>query len=382
MINNKKVIIGIDASRNRSGGAKAHVIGLISDGTPEDYGIDEVHIWAFKSLLDSLPDKPWLFKHNPEPLEKSLFKQIYWQAFTFQKELISKKVTILFTTDASTFCSFKPMVVMSQDLIQYEPGIMKIYGWGMGRLSNFMKLVVQNRAMRRAKGVIFLTEYSMDTVQQTTGMLDNKVVIPHGVGSLFKEENHVVQERLLDKKVIKCIYVSNTEMYKHQWNVVKAVASLREKGIPIELVLAGGGIGKSRILLDQEILNSDPHNNFVKILEFISPLKMPNLLSNSDISIFASSCENLPVTLLESMAVGLPIASSNRGPMPEVLKEAGIYFNPEDYISIALAVEKLIKDDNTRILNAKRGRELSLEYSWNSCSNKTWDYLVKISNSI
>ncbi|MBP4137805.1 glycosyltransferase family 4 protein [Flavobacterium geliluteum] len=377
MINNKKIKIGIDASRNRSGGAKAHVIGIISEGNPQDYGIDEVHIWAFKSLLDSLPDQPWLIKHNPEDLESSLFTQIFWQCFKLEKEAKKNEIDILFATDASTFSSFSPMVVMSQDLIQYEPGIMKIYGWGISRLSNFMKLVFQNKAMRQAKGVIFLTKYSMNTVQVVTGNINSAVVIPHGVGKSFKDEMHCPKENLTNQKTIKCIYVSNTEMYKHQWNVVKAIATLRRKNMPVELVLAGGGTGESRKLLDEEIQKSDPNNEFVKILEFVTPSEMPKLLSNSDISIFASSCENLPVTLLESMAVGLPIASSDRGPMPEVLKEGGVYFNPMDPDSIASAVEKLIKNDATRLMNAKRAKELALEYSWNSCSNKTWDYLVK-----
>lgn len=377
MINNKKIKIGIDASRNRSGGAKAHVIGIISEGNPEDYGIDEVHIWAFKSLLDSLPNISWLIKHNPEDLEQSLFKQILWQLFKLEKEVKKNKINVLFTTDASTFSSFSPMVVMSQDLIQYEPGIMKIYGWGMSRLSNFMKLVVQNKAMRKAKGVIFLTKYSMDTVKAITGNINSTVVIPHGVGKSFKDEIHYPKENLTNQKTIKCIYVSNTEMYKHQWNVVKAIVTLRRKNIPIELVLAGGGSGESRMLLDDEIRKSDPKNEFVKILEFVTPTEMPKLLSNSDISIFASSCENLPVTLLESMAVGLPIACSNKGPMPEVLKEGGVYFNPMDPDSIASAVEILIKDDATRLFSAKKAKELASEYSWESCSNKTWEYLVK-----
>lgn len=377
MINNKKIRVGIDASRNRSGGAKAHIIGLISEGNPESYGIDEVHIWAFKSLLNSLPDRPWLFKHNPLALEQSLFKQILWQWFKLKKEVIREKIDILFATDASTFSSFSPMVVMSQDLIQYEPGVMGSYGWGVSRFKNMMKLIVQNRAMRCAKGVIFLTEYSKDTVQKITGLLKNTIVIPHGVGNLFKNKTHTPKEHLIDQKIIKCIYVSNTEMYKHQWNVVKAIASLRKKNISVELTLAGGGSGESRRLLNDEILNSDPRNEFVKVIEFVTPVEMPDLLANSDISIFASSCENLPITLLESMAVGLPIASSNRGPMPEVLKDGGVYFNPEDCQSIETAIERLIKEDAIRLSSAKQSKLLAGYYSWSSCSNKTWEYLVE-----
>jgi len=77
------------------------------------------------------------------------------------------------------------------------------------------------------------------------------------------------------------------------------------------------------------------------------------------------------------MAVGLPIACSERGPMPEVLKDAGVFFDPENSDSIGLAIERLIKNDSERILNAKRAKELALKYSWKSCSDLTWNYLIK-----
>ena len=47
-------VVGIDASRNRSGGAKAHLIGIISECDPKKHGIKTIHVWAFESLLDQL----------------------------------------------------------------------------------------------------------------------------------------------------------------------------------------------------------------------------------------------------------------------------------------------------------------------------------------
>ena len=61
----KKIRIGIDASRNRSGGAKIHLIGILKDIDFNNYNIDEVHVWSYKDLLDQLPNYPWLKKHAP-----------------------------------------------------------------------------------------------------------------------------------------------------------------------------------------------------------------------------------------------------------------------------------------------------------------------------
>jgi hypothetical protein len=54
--------LGIDASRNRSGGAVAHMIGLISAAEPERSGIEEVHVWSYAKLLQALPNRPWLMR--------------------------------------------------------------------------------------------------------------------------------------------------------------------------------------------------------------------------------------------------------------------------------------------------------------------------------
>ena len=91
--------------------------------------------------------------------------------------------------------------------------------------------------------------------------------------------------------------------------------------------------------------------------------------------VFASSCENMPNTLIEAMAAGMPIVCSNRGPMPEVLKDGGIYFDPENFDSIAIAIEQLFENKLLRDKLAKKAELLSRRYSWKKCANETWVFL-------
>ena len=105
--------------------------------------------------------------------------------------------------------------------------------------------------------------------------------------------------------------------------------------------------------------------------------KLPNILKNSDIFIFASSCENMPNTLIEAMASGLPIACSNRGPMPEILKDAGVYFDPENPTKIVNSLKKLITNENYRKKISKIAMLLSTNYSWQKCSKETFAFLSK-----
>jgi glycosyltransferase involved in cell wall biosynthesis len=76
------------------------------------------------------------------------------------------------------------------------------------------------------------------------------------------------------------------------------------------------------------------------------------------------------------MASGLPIACSDRGPMPEVLKDGGVYFDPEDPTSIESAIRSLLTDPGLRKRVMARAKQLSDEYSWGRCSAETWRFLA------
>ncbi len=375
--NPNQITIAIDASRNRSGGAKAHIIGILSECDPVKYGIKAIHVWAFRSLLNQLPDYPWLIKHNPVALERSLLEQVVWQATALAGEVKSKGCDILFTTDASTLCRFQLMVVLSQDMLSYEPGVMQYFGYGLARLRLFAILAIQNMAFRRAAGVIFLTRYAGKVIQQSCGQLPSIAYIPHGVGEEFKHTQHQNIWPMTFERPVRCVYVSNAEMYKHQWVVVQAIATLRKRGYDLLLTLIGGGKGLAQRLLLDAIDYSDPQRIFVNQLDFLPQKDLPSSLANADLFIFASSCENMPVTLIEAMAVGLPIACSNRGPMPEVLGAGGVYFNPEDPESIAESIEKIISCSALRMDIAQRARSISQQYNWKRCADETFAFIVE-----
>jgi len=327
--------------------------------------------------LDAIPDYPWLVKHSPAALNRSLIRQLYWQAFQLADEVQRADCDILFTADASTLCRFKPQVVLSQDMLSYEPDAMRLFGWGKARLRLLAILWLQNLAFRRADGVIFLTHYAGNVIQQSCGTLPRVAYIPHGVSNDFQQIDRLAKCPKLGERAIRCIYVSNAALYKHQWVVVRAVELLRRQGIDIILNLVGGGEGKAQEKLTAQIAVSDPNHEFVIQDKFVPQSELLEHLTRSDCFVFASSCENMPNTLIEAMAAGLPIACSDRGPMPEILVDAGLYFDPEDYISIAEAVRKLINEPLLRNRLAAQAKYLSQQYSWSRCANETLAFIAE-----
>lgn len=375
--NKRRIKVAIDASRNRSGGAISHLIGIIQEGQPSLHGISEVHVWSYSKLLDQLPEKPWLVKHNPQLLEGSILKQIFWQLFLLPKEFSAADCDIILNTDAGTLSRIKPSVTMSRDMLSYEPREMERYGISFSRLRLIFLKYMQSSSLRRSDGAIFLTKYASKIIQKHCGKISNFALVPHGIADHFRTADRSYANSEKADQEFKLLYVSNTDLYKHQWHVIKAAETLFLKGYKIKLRLVGGGKGPAYNKLINQANESDPESRFVELVSFIPHKEISREHKSADIFIFASSCENMPNTLIEAMAAGMPIACSDRGPMPEVLEDAGLYFNPEDPDTIASAIEKLINDESLRSSLGERAEHLSKNYSWSKCSSETWEFLSK-----
>jgi glycosyltransferase involved in cell wall biosynthesis len=371
------MILGINASRARSGGARAHLIGILSEGDPPAQGIDAVHVWSYGALLDALPDRPWLFKHRTPALEKSLVWQVLWERFSLTGALRRAGCNLLLNLDAGTVSRFRPAITMSQDMLSYEPGELRRLRLGKAWLRVWLLRIMQNRSLRAAQGSIFLTRYAAGVIQQSCGPLANQSLIPHGVGETFRQAAPRAAWPVAGNRPIRCLYVSPVWLFKHQWVTVRAIKHLRQRGHDVVLTLAGDGDADAKALLAQQIAESDPEGSIVTRLGHVPHGELPSVLAAADIFVFASSCENMPITVLEAMAVGMPIACSNRGPMPEVLADGGVYFDPENDVAIANAVEELIKDIELRERISSRAHELASAYSWTRCARETFAFAFR-----
>lgn len=367
------MIIGIDASRNRSGGAKAYLNGILKNLEPSQYDIHEIHIWSYKQILAELPKHPRIIYHSPWQLNCSLPFQLLWQMLVLNLELKKYKCNVLFTTDASTLCRFKPHIVMSQDMLSYEPGIINIYGFTLSRIRLLIILYLQNYVFRWADTVIFLTEYASKIIRSKCPGIKSHVLIPHGIN--FSEYCNSINSFPTDNSAIECIYISSSDLYKNHPTVILAIEKLRLDGFNCNLTLVGGGTGAGKKKLYKTIEKAKGLIGHLYCFGFLSPNEVSQKLKRSHLFIFASSCENMPITLLEGMASGLPIACSDRGPMPEVLRNGGVYFNPEDYISISKAIKKIIIDGELRQKIVESAKNSALKYSWENCQKSTWSFI-------
>lgn len=371
-----KLIVGIDASRSRSGGAVCHMVELLRSKDPRECGIDLVHLWAHDDLLNRVSERPWLVKHAVKESNGSLLRQLFWQYFILP--IIAKKlnVNVLFNSDAGSVCTFKPSVTLNQDILSFDDVEINRYHWlSYARLRLELLKRVQLRSLKNSSIAIFLTNYARDLIFKSK-TLPPSAIIPHGIDQSFFQASK--RRRSWPKEgSIHCLYISNVLPYKHHWNVVIAIERLRkDTGLDIRLRIVGGGEGVAMSLLNKTIQKCDPHGAFVSVEQFIPHQEIFNELVKADLFIFASSCEAFGITLLEAMASGIPIACSNLSSIPEVIGSAASFFNPEKPDEIAKAILSIIYDDVMRNSIGLQAQKLAENFTWDYCASETWAAIV------
>jgi glycosyltransferase involved in cell wall biosynthesis len=378
-------IIGIDATNLRQGGGRTHLIELLRSATPQQQGICKVVVWGSSATLALIDDRPWLEKVSPSSLNGGLLARVFWQRFILTRAARLASCDVLFVPGGSYSGDFKPVVAMSQNLLPFEWHELKRYGWSPLTLKLLLLRFVQGYTFRRATSTIFLSQYAKDSVQVVTGVLDGgSTTIPHGLNDRFCTQPR--SQKSIDAYSITTpfhlLYVSIIDQYKHQWHVVEAVAKLRQAtGWPLRLEFVGPAYEPALKRFQKSLRQYDPDGQWVKYHGTIPYDQMNAIYQNADAAIFASSCENMPNILLECMAAGLPLACSKMGPMPEVLRKAGVYFDPESSDSTSAALRELVGSSNLRQRLAHEGFELAKAYSWQRCANETFGHLAKVANS-
>jgi glycosyltransferase involved in cell wall biosynthesis len=375
----KKMIIGIDASNIRGGGGATHLIELLRAVKLEEYCFNKVVVWGNQTTLDQLENRPWLVP-SPQPvLGKKLHRRLFWQRYQLSPLARESGCDLLFVPGGSYFGDFQPVVTMCRNMLPFEWRELRRFGFSFRILRYLFLRVSQTRTFQRSEGLIFLTEYARDVVTSVLGRLScsEPAIIPHGINPRFLKAPRVQRSvnSFSEKRPCQILYVSIINEYKHQWHVANAVASLRQKGLPVELELIGPAYGPSLKKLEGTINELDPDKKFIHYRGPIDYNELHLKYQEVDVNVFASSCENMPNILLEGMASGLPIACSERGPMREILKDGGVFFDPEDPESICSSLMELVRSDSLRKAKASLSYSYSKQYSWKRCAEETFAYL-------
>jgi glycosyltransferase involved in cell wall biosynthesis len=240
----------------------------------------------------------------------------------------------------------------------------------------FSALVRQ--AAARALCIITGTEASARQLQEHCGVERERIrVTPYGVDPprevLAPEERQRARERLVGKGNQMLLSVGMIERRKNTVGALRALQLLPER---YHLVLAGGnghGSEEAHAFIREQRLEKRVH-----VTGYVPDRRLEVLYQSASVLLFPSLEEGFGFPVLEAMANGLPVVTSNTSCMPEVGGDAALYANPQDAQAIASQVQQVAESDFVRRGMIERGLARARQFTWRRTAEQT----LKIYNEL
>ncbi len=232
------------------------------------------------------------------------------------------------------------------------------------------------RIRRQAEMVIVPSTAAADDVVRYLRVDRQRIiVIPMGVEARFRpveepvptpawRRRYGVPERYI-------LFVGTLEPRKNVTTLLRAFAMLRSDRAQdeLKLVVAGGrGWGSEDFSATTAALGLGDH---VRFTGFVDDDDLPALYRGAALFVYPSLYEGFGLPVLEAMACGTPVITSNRSSLPEVAGDAALLVDPTQPEALAAAMTSLLQDGEQRQALCARGLVRAREFTWDAVAEKT-----------
>jgi len=216
-------------------------------------------------------------------------------------------------------------------------------------------------AAERSDLIIAVSAFTAGQVHDLLGVERSRLrVVHHGVHLPPDTRQPVQRERLI-------LFAGAVQTRK---NIARLVQAFEPMPKGWKLVLAGSlGYGAAEIL---DRIAKSPRKPDIELTGYVSNQELQSLYARASIFAFPSLDEGFGMPVLEAMAWGTPVLTSNRSALPEISGDAALLVDPLDVHSIQAGLQRLVDDQELRATLSARGRELCRKFSWDSAVEKTW----------
>jgi glycosyltransferase involved in cell wall biosynthesis len=217
-----------------------------------------------------------------------------------------------------------------------------------------------------ARGVMAVSEYARNAV--TRGLLRpwrrRITVVPHGVGPPFTTPADGLRGAFI-------LAVGDIYVQKNYATLVEAMRKIRRAHPDLALRIAGSTVDHSYFAtLERRVAEL----NMARAVEFLGGVALEplaELYRQCALFVFPSKVETFGNPLLEAMAAGAPIACSRAAAMPEVLGDAGVYFDPDNPNDIADTIDRMLREPRHLANYGARARARAAQFTWEATAAAT-----------
>lgn len=232
--------------------------------------------------------------------------------------------------------------------------------------------------LRRTNGIITISASTQRDMEAQYSPLPPSRVIYPGVHSRFhpvKDENLLAVIRARYQLPARfMLYVGTIEPRKNLPVLIRAFQQAALEGV--KLVIGGkkGWMYEETFAQVQALGLADR----IIFTGFVADEDLPALLSLAEIFVFPSQYEGFGFPVVEAMACGAPVITSNVSSLPEVSGDAALLIAPTDVAGLAEAMRHATSDAGLRAAMAEKGIAQAARFTWRRCALETVAFYEEI----
>ena len=298
-----------------------------------------------------------------------------WEQWALPRAARKAGVDILHCTSntAPIWCDI-PLVLTLHDIIFLEPRDNKNKSLYQN-LGYFYRRWNVPRILKKCRRIITVSDFELGNIKQKLQLPDSQLkMIYNGYNEWFRPiESDKQQYRKYIADAGYFFFLGNTDPKKNTERTLVAYAKYLELSeVKRPLLMAD---------LDQEYLNGIIERNGIEAIRdhivipgYIINSDLPYIYNNAFAFLYTSLRESFGIPLLEAMACGTPVITSNKSSMPEIAGHDAILINPESSDEIALKMLQLERDTDFYQRQKAVGLERAKLFSW----RKTTENLLRL----
>jgi glycosyltransferase involved in cell wall biosynthesis len=296
-----------------------------------------------------------------------------WEQIGLVKKVKKEKPDLLHCTANTAPLSLSiPLIVTVHDIIYLEQVDFK--GTAYQNLGNLYRRFIVPKIAKKAKLILTVSEFERQNIMRTLKLPEEKVkVLYNGVAPQFNNlySREVVEEfryrHNLPSQFI--MFLGNTAPKKNTVNVIKAYADFclqTQSAIPLVLLdYKNELVAKILGQLNQPSLLSQ-----IIFPGYVPYSQIPLMYNAATLFLYPSLRESFGLPILEAMACGVPVITSNTSSMPEVAGDAAEIIDPFNYKDLSLAIGRLLSSDGLRNSYKEKGLQRAKQFTWKTSAEE------------
>jgi glycosyltransferase involved in cell wall biosynthesis len=147
--------------------------------------------------------------------------------------------------------------------------------------------------------------------------------------------------------------------------IIRAFAVIKERYPRAELLILGGGSEKTSL---KRLTTNLALDDSVQFLGYVPSELVPHVYGQVSILLNASNADNVPISILEAFAAGLPVVTTRAGGIPLLVQDGrnGLLVDLNDHLGMARQVFRLLEEPELAHSLTRHGRETAMLHSWHA----------------